>query len=167
MLISVFISERETGLEPATLSLGSWCSTNWATLAWFCKCKKLFWIFYNNRINSRIVNNLLSITTIVHCALWIVNLKLRRFFFLCTSDKFLLSRIQLLPHSNLREWGPTESPPLECRTSRGILYTKYGCVRGGALCRNNDRYSIFEFLSRRQFRAEDVSLQRAIVRETA
>ena len=25
--------ERKTGFEPATLSLGSWCSTNWATPA--------------------------------------------------------------------------------------------------------------------------------------
>ena len=25
--------ERETGVEPATSSLGSWCSTNWAILA--------------------------------------------------------------------------------------------------------------------------------------
>ena len=35
--VSWGVVERQTGLEPATLSLGSWCSTDWATAACFYK----------------------------------------------------------------------------------------------------------------------------------
>ena len=62
----LFFYERNTGLEPATLGLGSQCSTNWATTA-------SFFIFDAKVVNSSDVTRVFSekITKLSHlCALF-------------------------------------------------------------------------------------------------